>query len=440
MTTGDALPDYSINGNRRRNNLNNGYSIEHSQESIYDYFLDIVKTCSADFVLQEFARLFIQSAGSERSDVSQALHELTFANNEETFRNTLKRTCYILVNNWDTSRNYRAIQDLIKLFSDPTLQKYTASTALRRVRTWVSKFVQSQDFKELELFAARHVPDRYSHWKHRYSSFLLATQYTNPQNSLEQRRAARMLSRKLREQFKFKLAMYVAHSQTTSLGATSKEDLNPTALGEEALLLIKALAVRRGSYSYTNLARLFLSQTKHLAYGDFKRSLQNYLTFSVGDVNIATTLSQRLADQFENLYVDMDEEPVTSPLLLKTCKRIIELLTTENHQDPSPLFVSLVSSSSPLVWALMLLKIILICPQIRPYLEACVARIIQYYEPVPADDCQWVIHFIEVLNIVLAIHADNVEYNLIKVQDDMDESSPELESVSDYRVFSQIKY
>ncbi len=436
MVTRD-VPGYGTSSLRRQNRSRTG-STEQSQESIYEYFLEIVKACSAEIVLGEFARLFIQSAGSDRSDVSQSLHELTFANNEENFRNTLKRTCYILVNNWDTSRNYQAIHDLIKLFSDPALQRYTTSTALRRIRNWVANFVRSQDFKELELFASRHLPDRHAHWKQRYNSFLLATQYVNPQNSQEQRRAARILSRKLREQFKFKLAMYVAHSQRNPLDA--KQELNPTALGDEALLLVKTLAIRRGSYSYANLARLFISQTKHLSYGDFKVSLNNYLVFSLDNTGIAVTLKRSLTRRFETLYEDMHYEPLNQTLLLKTCKRTIELLTTENHHDPSMVFVSLVSGGNPLVWATILLKTILICPQVRPYLEACVARLIQHYEHVPADDCQWVIHFLEVLNIALAIHADNVEYNLVRIQDDDLDCSAELEPMSDYRVFSQVKH
>ncbi len=421
------------NHNRSRSN-----SVEQSQESIYGYFLELVKTCPSEVVLEEFARLFIRSAGSERSDVSQALHELTFANNENTFRNTLKRTCYILVNNWDTSRNYQAIQDLIQLFTDTALHKYTTSTVLRRVRNWVTNFAQSQDFKELELFAARHFPDRLAHWKQRYNSFLLATQYINPENSLEQRRAARALSRKLREQFKFKLAMYVAHSQRKTL--ETSQDMNPTALGDEALLLIKTLASRRGSYSYTNLAHLFLSQTQQLPYRDFKLNLQNYLVFSLGDAGVIASLKTALEKRFETLYEDMNDEPLTPTLLLKTCKRVIELLTTENHQDPSKLFVSLVAGGNPLIWATILLKTILICLQVRPYLEACVARLIQHYEHVPANDCHWVIHFLEVLNVALAIHADNVEYNLVKVHDEPIDRSAELEPLSDYRVFSQVRH
>ena len=55
--------------------------------------------------------------------------------------------------------------------------------------------------------------------------------------------AARALSQQLKDRFKFDLAMYVARSQS----ATSPEQLpkNPTALGDNVLMLIKAIVTRR---------------------------------------------------------------------------------------------------------------------------------------------------------------------------------------------------
>ncbi|MBD0390677.1 MAG: hypothetical protein ICV54_30315, partial [Nostoc sp. C3-bin3] len=56
----------------------------------------------------------------------------------------------------------------------------------------------------------------------------------------------------------------------------------------------------------------------------------------------------------------------------------------------------------------------------------------------PEEECKWVINFFEVFNITFAIHADNVQYNLIK----MGSKNPENQSVAaldTYRVFSQLR-
>ncbi|MEM9502658.1 MAG: hypothetical protein AAGA01_01715, partial [Cyanobacteria bacterium P01_E01_bin.43] len=47
------------------------------------------------------------------------------------------------------------------------------------------------------------------------------------------------------------------------------------------------------------------------------------------------------------------------------------------------------------------------------YLEARIADLIRYYEQFPRDQCSWVINFLEVFQVTFAIHAENVEYNLI---------------------------
>lgn len=48
------------------------------------------------------------------------------------------------------------------------------------------------------------------------------------------------------------------------------------------------------------------------------------------------------------------------------------------------------------------------------------------------------INFLEIFNITFAIYADNVQYNLVKVQAD-DVSSQSCANLASYRVFSQMK-
>ncbi len=105
-------------------------------------------------VLLEFKRLFVYHVDSVSEESMHALYEIVFSNNEEEFRNTLKRSCYILVNNWDASRNYKPIQDLIKAFSDSAISRKTASPTLKRLRQWIDNFITSKDFEELKLFAS----------------------------------------------------------------------------------------------------------------------------------------------------------------------------------------------------------------------------------------------------------------------------------------------
>lgn len=420
----------SVKANPSRRN------VPKAQEAIYEFLLEIVKNWSPNDVLQEFKHLFIHHSDTVSSNTLPYLYEIVFANQEEEFRNTLKRSCYILINNWDITRNHESIQKLVQLFSDPILYKHTISPTLKRLREWLRNFIASADFQELKLFAARYEERGTVHWSQRYASYLLVPQYINLENPLEQRQAARNLSRKLKEKFKFDLAMYTALSQSEATRERKLE--NPTSLGDEVLRLIKRIVAKRGFFSYPNIAHIFLNQTKHLTYGAFKQSLLEYLIFSVEQDEFAVTLKSQLSEKLNTLYSDHDDEVVNNALILRTANRVLEYLTTENHQEPSSLFVLLLSQGNPLTLVIVLLKIILICRYARTHLEARIADLIRYYANYSEEECQWVVNFFEIFRIITAIYTENIEYNLVNMSPSCSQQLGTDAEV--YRIFSQLRH
>lgn len=411
-------------------------SISQAQETVYTFLLGIVKKWPPEEVLLEFKRLFIYHVDSTNSDALHSIYEIVFSNNEEEFRNTLKRCCYILVNNWDATRNYQPIQDLVQVFFDSALNRHTASPTLKRLRLWIHHFATSKDYEELKLFVSRYDDQGRGAWSVRYTSYLLVPQYIDLSNPIEQREAARTLSRQLKDRFKFDLAMYIAKSQSATY-AIHQPPKNPTVLGDEVLRLIKTLVAKRGPFSYVNLANIFINQVKHLSYREFKDSLQRYLTFAIQNRGFVEILQSKLSEKIEPLYNIHDTDPVTPALILRTCNRVIDFLTTENEKEPSSLFVLLLSQGNPLTLVIVLLKLILICRYSRTHLEAQIAELIQHYRNYPEEECQWVVNFMEVFNVTFAIYAENVQYNLIQME--AQAPSHTLFDPDRYRIFSQLK-
>ncbi|MBE9104312.1 hypothetical protein IQ229_04960, partial [Nostoc cf. edaphicum LEGE 07299] len=74
----------------------------------------------------------------------------------------------------------------------------------------------------------------------------------------------------------------------------------------------------------------------------------------------------------------------------------------------------------------------------RRHLETRIAHLIRFYENYSEDECKGVINFIEIFNITFAIYAENVEYNLIKMEEEEQSSNQQL-NLDSYRVFSQMK-
>lgn len=392
-------------------------NVAQAQQIIFNYLLGIVHRWSPDDVLSAFSQLFIEHAGSTTSERGRALQAILLANDEREFRNTLKRSCYILVNNWELARQFEAIQALVQLFESLSLKRTFGSPTLRRLRHWISNFADSSDFKQLSLFAARFLEEktigRPGEWVSQYSSYLLVSQYINAENPIEQREAARSLSKRLKDQFKRDLAMYTAYSQAPA--ARQRRSHNPTDLGDEALRLIKAIVAKRGIYSYKNLAHIFLEQTRGISYASFKRNLPTYLFFTVKTYPKIEDLKSKIKAYLDSLYVEHDDDSVDTSLILRTANRMIDSFTTEDREQPSELFGLMLSQGNALTLAIILLKLVLISRGSLLYLEARIGDLLAYYEQFPRDQCAWVINFLEVFRVTFAIYADNVEYNLIQM-------------------------
>ncbi|MCW5313263.1 hypothetical protein GTQ43_05405 [Nostoc sp. KVJ3] len=421
---------HSVTSNSRQLN------IQSVQEEVYSFFVEIVKKLSPDDVLREFKGLFIDGLDSENSDYIPGIYSIFLDDNEQELCNTLKRCCYIIVNNWKTNRKDKYIQELVNLFVNKSLQiKDNNAPVVKLCKSWLENFVKSKDYQELKLFAAKYDESLKGHWANRYSSYLLIDQSINKNNPIEQQEAARKLSKQIKEKFKFELAMYIARSQSAISSATRYK--NPSILGDQALRLIKAIVLKRGIFSHENIAHIFIKQTQNQTLEEFKINLEKYLFLSIAKQESVETWKQQFIDNLSLWKKDCNQETITKELFLRTCNRVIDSLTIENAKEPSSLFILLISRGHTLTLVIILLKIILICPNSRRHLETRIAHLIRFYENYPEDECKGVINFMEIFNITFAIYAENVEYNLIKMEEEQS-SNPQL-NLDGYRVFSQMK-
>ena len=155
-------------------------------------------------------------------------------------------------------------------------------------------FIQSEDFQSLQLFAL-HLDDHNKQdqkWGNRFASYLLAYQYTNPASPLEQRQAANLLAQKLKNKFKFDLAMYTARVGNHS--SVQNHQTNPTSLSNNVINLVTLMLTKKSVLNCQKLAINFLENTKDSSYQEFKISLLKYLDFSVTDVEISETVQTKL--------------------------------------------------------------------------------------------------------------------------------------------------
>ena len=402
------------------------------QKFICQFFLNNVRKLSPEEMLEEFQALFIARATYSQSEVHKALYKIVALQQEETFRETLKRCCYILINNWSTQRQYQYIQKLVGLFESKSENKKCVSLHKKRLQQWLDNFCQLQDYQDLKVFTSKYTTKEKKTWSDRYASYLLASQSTDSSKSPEQQEAARAVSQQLKEQFKMELAMYTAHVNSQTVRAKNQE--NPTALGDRVVDLLQKLLLKRNSFSHENLANIFLKQTQGIRYQEFKKSLVKYLTFAFTGKVWMRDLKRDLNKYVRSLYSEHDEEFLDRSLLLRTCNRIVEFFTTQNKGEPSVKLSQLRDNKKFIPLAIILLRIVLICKQSYAHLESRLAYLIQYHQKNETSNCEELVAFLEVLTITLTIYGENVRYNLVETV-----VSKSKKDENSMRIFSQIR-
>lgn len=431
MTNGCSYNDYQTES------YSDGYATipdpELDQEVIYEFFIRRIRQWEPDKVLDEFENIFIHLCCPDSKQVLRAITNIIESRQEQLFRNTLKRVCYILINNWYINRKHHFVQQLIELLEETKEdESISIDPNLNRLETWLRNFFKSPEYQAIENCALKSKTD----WSYRYTSYLLVPEYiNNSENSKEQKEFARNLSKQLKERYKFDLAMYVARANSTSSFPDKRP--NPTQLGDEVIQLIKRTVSTQRISNYSQQAKLFLRDTQNLNYADFKKTLPQYLMISESNQFPISRVREKLNKKLEFLYTHYEERIVNKGLIIRTCNRLIETLTTEDNKTPSAIFTLLNSQGSSLTLVIMLLKIVLICGSARTYLELCVSKLIQQYQDCEEDQCQRLIHFLEVFNLVFTIFTENVQFHLVRIPEE--EASAIVTSVDSCRVFCQSK-
>jgi hypothetical protein len=405
-----------------------------SQEIICNFFVKQVKVNQPELVLQEFKNLYLLNLEVSCSEIKLELLNIVDFNDELLFRQTLKRSCYILINNFASAREHGFINQLIRALA----KQNNISLHDSLLNQWIRNFLDSEDYQEIRLFIERDHEKKIiegkapklatSTWIDRHSSFLAFSKDTDLNKSKAEREAEKLESRQIREQFKLELAMYTARSKKSE----EKEQTackNPTILGDDVMHLIQKILSKRGPFSHANLANIFLKQTEGIRYKSFKKSLVKYLAFPLKDEVWVKIFQHNLSRELNTLYANHDEQVWDTHLLLRTCNRIIEALTTQNRNEPSQIFVFLSAQGKYLALAIFLLKILLICRPSYTHLETCLSTLIEHYQDKSEDECRWLIKFLDTLKVILTIYADNIDYSIVSMDN----------QESQYRVFSQSK-
>lgn len=405
------------------------------EQSLYDHLLSCARTEPPEELLARFRALFINATGYSDQQVWQAVERIVNSPcSDRDFKFIFNRCCHILINHWLMQpRLHGAIPVLISLL-DAVPDSPGHNRTTKHLRQLVREFQQTEQYIALKRLVqvVSQPPDYASETKPlgslicRYPC-LYEHSLLTIDSTTEERQRVRRIRRQAQRQFERELARYATCKLQLSgvqagLSAavqanSSSRDVylmegrsarNPTLLSDQRL----DAALRQfggkvdGQNTYHDLARSFLTYSKQApCYRHFKTDLYEYLTASINPRYGRQQFNQRLYDYLQQTLLDQDNQRLNDVLLVGTCRKLLNFLVVENQQKPNhAVFIDLLGNMGIAMTVGILLKIVLICRTVKPYLEKQFAVLFQHYESHTREGVLWLVESLEHLNVAFSVN------------------------------------
>lgn len=416
-------------------------SISPQEQTLYDHLLAYAEYETPERLIERFHALFIDGIGYSHSEVVHALDQIVSSKEiEEYFHYILNRCCHILINRWQSRSGLQyAVPLLIDLFElEPCydVKEYSRSRQIRQLRHVVTRFTETEQYLTLKRLARVFDPDDAAGNNHNRPLGNLIQRYpylyehclVSEDSPEEHHRNVRIMQAKAQHQFEVNLSHYVTYrvrharlkKQDSGPDAFSRlrPVNNPTLLSDREL--VNSLNQFSGKVdqgrSYCDSARVLLQRNQSATFGDFKRELYDYITMSVEPCYGRRKFNKLLAYQLENSFPQNDEQAVNEFLVIRTCSQLLSFLVLESPTHPQHfVFIDLINNIGPLFTTGLLLKIVLLCRKVKPYLERRFSVLFSHYETVAQNNVEWLVKMFENLNIALSLNFGSTDISSLMV-------------------------
>ncbi len=412
-------------------------SISPEEQALYDHLLYWVSNAPADQLLSRFQALFIDGTGYPDRSITNLLDQITASQDVDAyFHHILNRCCHILINRWQTTRqNHGAIADLVSLIeTGPKLQvrEVSRTRSVRRLRQVVGQFTETEQYLMLkrlvqvldvpEALPAEH-PTRplgvlIGRYPYLYEHCLLSEE--SPQ---DHQRHVRRMQGEAQHRLELDLSQYVTYrvrksrlrrqGTLDSQGHRLRPIENPTLLSDRELVRsLQQFASTAGPRrTYNDMAQSLLSRSgKDARFQTFKDDLYSYITDSVDSSYGNRQFNNLLHHQLNAISPDSHHQRLNDFLLVRTCSQLFNFLVV----DASPsrqhfVFIDLINNLGPLTTTSILLKLLLLCRKVKPYLERRFSILFSHYETSTQGSVAWLVEVLESLNVALSLNFGSLD-------------------------------
>ena len=100
---------------------------------------------------------------------------------------------------------------------------------------------------------------------------------------------------------------------------------------------------------------------------------------------------------------------------MRTCSQLLNFLVVESSASPQHFtLIDLIGNQGTLVATGLLLKIVLICNKIKPYLAKRFSILFNHYESASTNGVMWLVEALEQFNVAHSIHFGNIDLSYCK--------------------------
>jgi len=409
------------------------------EQQLYDHLLYCVQLESPTQLIERFQRLFLDGVRYLEPEVWLALEKVAMDKRaEQEFKFVLNRCCHIVINRWQMQPQLQwAIPQLVALFENPPDPAKVQSRGARRLRQLVQLFTETEQYLTLQRLSrvmsetaeaegncngSNQVGALIQRYPYLYEHCLLSED-----SSYEHQQTVRQIQARVQRRFEFDLSQYVTYQvrrvQAMRQPSTEAPERiiqpvnNPTLLSDRELAaaLKQFVGKVQGPNTYRDVAQSFLTHTSQTSsYRDFKDDLYEYLTASIDPAYGKRQFNDRLYNHLKNTLTQSDLQKPTEFLIVRTCSQLLNFLVVESPQRPNHfVFVDLITNLGATLTTGLLLKIVLLCRKVKPYLEKRFSILFNHYESSTRDGVPWLITSLENLNVAFSVHFGSADLSCL---------------------------
>jgi hypothetical protein len=420
---------------------NHDRQIGQQEQNLYDHFLQLVQGETPAQLVDRYRCLFIEGMGYPDPIVQETLDQIAMATTaEHDFKFVLNRCCHILINRWQARpHSITAISELVALFETAPgvpINDFIRARSIKRLRELVRQFPESEQYLALRRFAQviNQAPESSNNAGQqplvtliRRYPYLYEHCLVTEGSPEEHQQSIRELQTKVQRQYEIDLSQYVTYQvRRSQIAQLSCPELakrvippvkNPTLLDDCELLnaLQQYVGKVQGSYTSRELAQRFVNHSSHTSsYLAFKDDLYQYLTASVDPEYGNRQFNNRLYNHLKQTLPESNAQRPNDFLLVRTCSQLLNFLVVDNPNRPHHfIFVDLIANLGPTATIGLLLKIVLICRKVKPYLEKRFSILFSHYESRARQGVQWLIAAMENLNVALCTNFSAIDLSFM---------------------------